>query len=184
MVSFWAMRDTLSGISEWKFISVTAPVAIQRRFLEYAEALALCAPSAGPATLAAAFCRRKQKSEVPPSAADVPDFRPRADLNRPSRPLARPRLSYASTHLIRQFRGRSDMRGCEGRLGSSMCPKLLRIPPPKAGISFFASRMPHRTSPGQPTIFAAEANLHIRTGNHTSVMKQSSISIFFWKNLF
>jgi hypothetical protein len=60
--------------------------------------------------------------------------------------------------------GRSDKRGCIGRLRSRLSAKLLRIPPPQAGNSLFLvpSKMPPRTSPGQPAGFAAVMKYFLR----------------------
>jgi hypothetical protein len=49
-----------------------------------------------------------------------------AILNRPSRPLARPPLQMRK-RAVPQIQGRSDMRGCEGRLRVGPWPKLLCI---------------------------------------------------------
>jgi hypothetical protein len=48
------------------------------------------------------------------------------DLNRPKRrPLVRPPLAITRRLHFREFKGRSDKRGCEGRLRSSTCSKIL-----------------------------------------------------------
>jgi hypothetical protein len=100
--------------------------------------------------------------EPPPAAADAMDFRPRADPQPSVTPACPTSASDAQMPGLRRTAGRSDKRGCEGRLRSSMCSKLLSIPPPKAGNFFFVGNVPHRTSPGQPTVFAAPAPSPIR----------------------
>jgi len=100
--------------------------------------------------------------ELPPAAADAMEFRPRADPQPSVTPACPTSTSNAQRATICNSQGRSDKRGCEGRLRSSTSSKFLSIPPPKAGNFFFVGNVPHRTSPGQPTVFAAPAPSPIR----------------------
>jgi hypothetical protein len=128
---------------------------------------------AGPAKFAQAFCR-EAKCRVPSFGGwMLRTFGHGPTLNRPSRPIVRPPLQ--NSHLP----GRSGKRGCEGRLRASMCSKLLRIPPPQAGSSFFDGKMHARSSTGQPAVFAApspspiRANALDRHGNHNRYKSSS-----------
>jgi len=95
--------------------------------LEYESATALRTPLAGPAKFAAAFCC-EAKCGVPAFGGWMQmSFALKRALNRPPHPIVRPRLLYFA--FAREF----GQVGLWGWLGSSMCSKLLRILPPKAG---------------------------------------------------
>jgi len=77
--------------------------------------------------------------KLSPAATGAAEFRAQA---RPSTVLHAPsptsrRKSKGS--ILGNPPGRSDERGCIGRLRSRLSAKLLRIPPPKAGYSHFCS---------------------------------------------
>jgi hypothetical protein len=104
-----------------------------------------------------------QKNEFPPSAADVMEFRPRADPQPSFTPHVRPRLQMRRRPAPCNFQGRSDKRGCEGRLRSRSCAKLLGIHRRRRELRIsFRRRMPRRTSTGQPAGFAATQKFPIR----------------------
>jgi len=96
-------------------------------------------------------------------------------------PQVRPPARKARAAPLANPWGRSDERGCIGRLRARLSAKLLRIPPPQAGYSIFSvpSKMPSRTSPGQPTVLAAAAISRIRAGARTSAQESSPIQFVF-----
>jgi len=106
-------------------------------------------------------------------------------LNRPSRPNVRPPAERARAAFLGNPHGRSDERGCIGRLRSRLGAKLLRIPPPQAGYSLpsVPSKMPARPSPGQPAGFEAAARSGIRANACSSARKSQPIKIFFLPEL-
>jgi hypothetical protein len=88
-------------------------------------------------------------------------------------PQVRPLAGRARPAFLGNPQGRSDKRGCIGRLRSRLGAKLLRIPPPQAEYSLFLvpSKMPRRTSPGQPAGFAAATLSPIRARAPSSARK-------------
>jgi hypothetical protein len=116
----------------------------------------------------------KRECRVPASGGWIPrTFGHGPTLNRPSRPVVRPPLR------ISHLQGRSDMRGCEGRLRSSMCSKLLSISPTQAGNFSFICKRTRRTSAGQPMVFAAPAPSPIRVralDRHGNGQRQKSFA--------
>jgi len=112
---------------------------------------------------------RWDRMEFSPAATDAADFRPRADPQPSVTPQVRPPAGRARAASPANPPGRSDKRGCIGRLRARLGAKLLRIPPPRAENSFFfGGKMPNRTSPGQPTVFAAPNRFPIQAGPRSS----------------
>jgi len=91
-----------------------------------------------PAEVRGGCLLRGKKAENPPAAANAPEFRPQADLNRLSPPLVRPPLGIAQGRPLRICQGGRTSGRVFGRLRSA-CGRNSPASAAAGGDSFFAT---------------------------------------------